>query len=82
VQTPLSDEPAEDSADDEDCEEEDCVDFSEPLEDSATLPEDESAELELGTVFVKLLEESSPTAAGEPSDESPHATSAIDNVSE
>ena len=101
MQTPLSDEPAEDSADDED---KDCADFSELLEDSSTFSDDESAELELDTDFAELLEffaeldkateqldrssiedsddeEPSPTAAGELS-ESPHATSAIDNVSE
>jgi hypothetical protein len=96
VQTPLSDEPADDSVDDED---KDCTDFSELLEDSGTFSDDESAELELGADFAELLEffaeldkateqldcssiedtddeDSSPTAAGEPSDESPHATSA------
>jgi hypothetical protein len=81
VQTPLSDEPAEDSADDED---KDCADFSELLEDSGTFSDDESAELELDTATEQLDrssiedsddEEPSPTAAGELS-ESPHATSA------
>ena len=43
MQTPLSDESAEDSADDEDKE---CADFSELLEDSASVPE-----LELSTFF-------------------------------
>jgi hypothetical protein len=53
VQTPLSDEPADDSADDED---KDCADFSELLEDSGTFSDDESAELELDTDFAELLE--------------------------
>ena len=46
MQTPLSDEPAEDGAEDEDC-----TDFSELLEDSATFSEDE-----LGAVFAELDE--------------------------
>jgi hypothetical protein len=55
VQTPLSDEPAEDSADDEDCEEDESADFAELLDapaddDSATFSEDE-----LGTFFAELL---------------------------
>lgn len=44
MQTPLSDEPADDSADDED---KDCADFTELLEDPWTFSDDESAELEL-----------------------------------
>ena len=95
MQTPLSDEPADDSVDDED---KDCTDFSELLEDSGTFSDDESAELELGADFAELDkateqldcssiedtddEDSSPTAAGEPSDESPHATNANGTANE
>ena len=86
MQTPLSDDPAEDCAEDEDC-----AAFSELLEDSATFSEeelvttfaelDDAAELDSATeeldaaTELKATEDddSSPTAAGELS-ESPHAT--------
>jgi hypothetical protein len=71
VQTPLSDEPAEDSADDED---KDCADFSELLEFFAELDK-ATEQLDRSSIEDSDDEEPSPTAAGELS-ESPHATSA------
>ena len=50
MQTPLSDEPAEDGAEDEDC-----TDLAELLDRSSVGAEDdETAELELGTDFAEL----------------------------